>query len=321
MSNERGYLPVSLASIPASADLVVLVGATALADLSLVTAPSTPVRLLPALPLFLLFPGYAVVSALFPKRRVGVAGRRTGIDGVERLGLSFGVSLALLPVVGVVLLAAQTAVTTATVAAAHSTVVVLGAVVAAVRRAALPTADRFETPATGVVDAVRSNLLDAPRRDVVANVAVLVAVLAATSVVAAGVVAPLPRGGYDTVSVLTEADDGSLVAADYPDSVATDESTTLVVSVENHRRAATDYTVVVQLQGVEEGAVVRRAELDRFAVGIGAGETATRRHSVRPSFAGDDLRLTYLLYRGDPPDEPTRANAAREVHLWIDVPE
>jgi len=34
---------------------------------------------------------------------------------------------------------------------------------------------------------------------------------------------------------------------------------------------------------------------------------------------GENLRVQYLLYRGDPPAEPTQENAYRSLHLWVDV--
>jgi uncharacterized membrane protein len=41
------------------------------------------------------FPGYALVSALFPKR--------DKLGGIERLGLSFGLSIAVVPLIGLIL--------------------------------------------------------------------------------------------------------------------------------------------------------------------------------------------------------------------------
>jgi len=44
-------------------------------------------------------------------------------------------------------------------------------------------------------------------------------------------------------------------------------------------------------------------------------------HTVAPTLPGERLRLVYLLYKGDPPAEPTVENAYREVHLWVNVSE
>ena len=35
--------------------------------------------------------------------------------------------------------------------------------------------------------------------------------------------------------------------------------------------------------------------------------------------AGENLRLTFLLYRGQAPQDTTVENAYRELHLWVNV--
>lgn len=83
---------------------------------------------------------------------------------------------------------------------------------------------------------------------------------------------------------------------------------------------------MVQLQEVEqvdnETNVLEREELDRFSSPeIANNETWQHTHNIQPTMIGEELRLRYLLYKGDPPRDPTRANAYRDLHLWIDVSE
>ncbi|MDH4300312.1 MAG: DUF1616 domain-containing protein, partial [Dehalococcoidia bacterium] len=57
--------------------------------------PSSPARIVLGLPFLLFFPGYTLMAALFPKKdRLG---------GVERVALSFGLSIAVVPLVGLIL--------------------------------------------------------------------------------------------------------------------------------------------------------------------------------------------------------------------------
>jgi len=58
----------------------------------LVLLTSGPVRIALGLALVLFFPGYALVAALFPRRR--------DLELVERIALSFGGSLAIVPLIG-----------------------------------------------------------------------------------------------------------------------------------------------------------------------------------------------------------------------------
>jgi len=320
MSHATRPIRRSLRTITTSADLAALLVATVLIDAGVSSLPSTPTRALVALPLPLFFAGYAVVSAGFPSRFRRVGDDPVGIDLTERLALSFGTSLCLAPLVGLALASLPVGITVRSIVFAYTAVVVLGALVAASRRAALPDDVRFQFAVGRLFTAARANVAEVPRRDAVANIAVAVAVIAAAATVGVGLVAPMEGDGYETLSVLTENDEGALVAADYPSRLSVDASTELVATVENHRDRAVEYTLVVQFQRVApDGTVTERTELDRFGSTVGGGETWERGHEVSPAFPGDRVRLTYLLYQSTPPETPTRDTADREVHLWMTV--
>jgi uncharacterized membrane protein len=55
-------------------------------------------RIIIALPMILFIPGYLVVFALFPSKKT-----EKGIDDVERIALSFGLSVAIVPLIGLIL--------------------------------------------------------------------------------------------------------------------------------------------------------------------------------------------------------------------------
>lgn len=52
----------------------------------------TPIRVLLALPLVLFIPGYSLIAALFPTDE--------DLDLIERIALSFGLSIAVVPLIG-----------------------------------------------------------------------------------------------------------------------------------------------------------------------------------------------------------------------------
>ena len=84
--------------------------------------------------------------------------------------------------------------------------------------------------------------------------------------------------------------------------------------------AYVSYTVVVQLERVgADGAVVDRIELDRLSATVAPGERWTRQHEVTPTTTGEDLRLSYLLFVGDAPADPTREDARHATHVWVTV--
>ena len=76
-------------------DLLMIAAITAVLVVVIVFFPSNVVRTVFGLPFLLLFPGYVIVAALFP--------RKSDVRGTERLALSFGLSIAVVPIVGLIL--------------------------------------------------------------------------------------------------------------------------------------------------------------------------------------------------------------------------
>lgn len=75
-------------------DLVAIV-VISLLLVPLVMFTSGALRIFLSLAFVLFFPGYTLIAALFPRRK--------SLDGIERLTLSFGLSIALVPLIGLVL--------------------------------------------------------------------------------------------------------------------------------------------------------------------------------------------------------------------------
>jgi uncharacterized membrane protein len=65
--------------------------------------------------------------------------------------------------------------------------------------------------------------------------------------------------------------------------------------------------------------VIESIELTRFTSTIPPGETQRERVTIEPTMTGDDLRLSFLLYHSNVPEEPTQESAYRNLHLWISV--
>jgi uncharacterized membrane protein len=289
---------------------------------------------------FLLFaPGYAVIAALFPgsgsaaadrdgRSRLGWGAdapaarlRERGLDGVERFVLSVGASVVVVPLAAF-LLNPVVGIEPVPVVAAVGALTLVAAGVAALRRRRLPAEDRFHVPVAARLRAAWPGRPSGEGADAVLN-----AVLAVSLVFAAGGVGYAAVSGTATgdteFALLTTNETGGLAAEDYPTEFVRGESKPVVLSVTNAEGSPTEYTTVVELQrvrGAGEGAsVVAVRELRSFSVELDDGETWRRTYDVRPELTGDRLRLAFMLYRGDPPENPSLATAYRETHLWLDV--
>lgn len=335
-------LPRPVRRLPADlAGVVALVGLTVVA-VFVPVVDETPLRVVVGLPFVLFLPGYALIAALFPEAggdgdtgdgsEAGsdtadagpVVNGDNGIDGIERVALSFGTSIAVVPLIGLVLNFTPFGIRLAPVVVSVAGVTLGLVAVAARRRRELPAADRFRVPYREWGAAARAELLEpATRTDAVLNVFLAVSVVLAVGSVGYAVAVPQQGESFTEFYLLTETDDGELVADDYPTEFVAGQPESLVVGVENSEHEFTNYTVVVAVQRAtvenNETLIREQRELRRFETRLPHNETWRLQHEVAPEMQGEDLRLAYFLYRGEPPARPSADTAYRELHLWVNV--
>ena len=328
-SSERTAAPTTArrpwdARIPI--DLVGVGGFALVSALVLVVwNPSSPlVRGLFGLPLLFLAPGYAVISLLYPRSVTGESSGATIVAGelsdVERTALSFGLSFALLPMLGLVI-ATVGSFSPPVVVTSVSGFVLAVTLCATVRRFRVPAHERYRINAVGRLAAFRSWLFPggAPLQTAV-NLALAGSVLLALLTGGYAFLAPQDGEEYTTLQLLTEDETGELVAAGYPDQLESGEGFPLAVAVENQEGESMEYTLVVQQQRLVDGEVIERQELDRIDYHVDDGSTSYEDRTFEPTAAEGEIRMVFLLYEdGEVPDTPTTDNAYRYGHLWIDV--
>jgi uncharacterized membrane protein len=302
----------------------------------------TPVRIVVALIMALFVPGYALIAVLFPERGPSVSeetpttpndtadttdahSESGGIDVLERVVLSFGASIALVPLVGLVLNFTPWGLRLVPVLAGLTMLTVPLTVLAAVRRARLPMEERFDPkPGGWFVAALRGLTAPDDRTDAILNVLLVASVLLAAGSVAYAVSDPTPDERFTEFYLLTETETGELVAADYPTNFTTGTPESIVVGIGNEEGQSERYTVVTQLQSVriddQRVTVTDSRELDRFSRELSDSTTVNLTREITPrELTGNRLRLQFLLYRGPVPENPSGTTAYRETHLWVNV--
>lgn len=332
-------------------DLLVVLLLTVLATVVvLLDIDGSPLRTAAVAPILLLLPGYALVAAIYPerskrsdewspdKRSIAPPGVvDEGLSPSARLGLSVAASIAIVPGIVFALnfaIGSIEALPTLLVLAPLTVVLTL---LALIRRARLPDEDRMGVPPlTHLLGAaVRPfrkhdrSLSQSPTfeattwRGLLMNVVLVVSVLALVSSIGVAYVYPTENQQFTELYLVTQSDDGEFVADNYPRQFSSGESKPLFVTVTNHEGEEQSYTVVAELQRVDQTpngtTVTEETELTRFTPTVGSGETARIQHDLQPTLSGGRLRVQYLLYKGNPPQDPTQENAYRDVQLWISV--
>ncbi|WP_277542870.1 DUF1616 domain-containing protein [Haloarcula laminariae] len=313
-------LPTDLRLVVAAAALLWLVTLVPVLD-------ESPLRVAVAVPFALFVPGYALIAALFPERSGSAAGRpdedeSQGIDTLERAVLSFGASIALVPLSGLVLNFTPWGIRLVSILVALTALTLSLTGVAARRRGALPADERYDPAIVATVHAAIDELTDTDNRvDTALNVVLLLSVCLAAGSVAYAVTVPPDGESFTEFYLLTENESGDLTAEDYPENLTTGESQSIVVGIGNQEGQPTNYTVVTELQRVKlEGnqtVVTDQRELDRFSRHIGVNETVELRRQITPTgLTGQRLRLQFRLYKETP---STDSPPYRETHLWVNV--
>jgi len=336
-------IPEALRQLPA--DLAAVIGLVAITNLSvfLPVVRDTPLRVVFGLPLVLFVPGYALIAALFPEAGESPADEEAtedgpnpdesdslsavtdrGIDGIERVALSFGLSIAVVPLLGLVLNFTPWGIRLVPIMCAVSGFTLVMTALAARRRRTLPADERFAVPYRSWLADGRSELFEPDTQaDAILNVLLVCSVLLASGSVAYAVAVPKQGESFSEFYLLTENETGDLVADGYPTEFQRGESRSLTVGIGNQEHEPMNYTVVIELQRVEvvdnETRMQEAIELRRFRPTVAHNDTWTRQHTIPPEMTGDRLRLQYLLYKDEPDTPLNRSGAYRELHLWVNV--
>ena len=309
-------------------DLAVVSVAAVLAyGIATATPEGSAVRLLVTFPLVLFLPGYALVSVLFPATErnsreatsTPIDRQSRGIDVIERLGLAVALSLAIVPIVGIALPFTQWGFTTVSTAATLCIVTVVLAQIGVIRRFKTPASERFTVSPLASIARLRR---DENAVATASSILLVLAVGAAAGALLLGFLVPPSTGGYTELALYTETDDGELVAGGIDEEVSPGESVPVTVSITNEEGEATDYTVVVQEQVVEDDSVVERTRLEELETTLDDGTTGRGELSVTPTAeSGETVRISVLLYEGEPPEEPTNENAEEDTYFWVTIEE
>lgn len=214
-------------------DLLTIALLSLLLDLLIALWPENPLRSALGLAFILFFPGYVFITALFPER--------DKLDDLERLALSFGLSIAIVPLIGLALNYTPFGIRLTPILVSL-TVFVLALAVAAIYR-------REETREPWIphldLKAIRDGLEwdRSSKLDKALTVALLIAIIASTGVL--GYVITHPKQGEPFTEFYILGPDRK--ASDYPTNLTEGEEAKVILGIVNHEQRNVTYHVEVWL--------------------------------------------------------------------------
>lgn len=269
-------------------DLLAILTATAVLLAVIVVFPNSPVRVGLGLPFVLFFPGYALIAALYP--------RRDDLDGIERLALSLGLSLAVVPLMGLALNYMPWGIRLTPILVGLTLFTVTCCAVAARNRGRLPAAERFPADVRPVLASLRR----------MPWVTVGVSAVAITVLLALGFRIGLlgrSRVGEAFTEFYVLGPGGK--AEGYPRRVFAGDAAEVILGIANREGRPASYRVEIR---------AGEALLNRLGpIALKPEEQWEERVRFAPRRPGDRVKVEFLLYIDGAP-EPYR-----QLHLWLQV--
>lgn len=250
-----------------------------------------PLRIVLGLLFVIFFPGYTLLSALFLKR--------DDLSGVERIALSFGLSIAVSALIGLVLNYTPWGIRLYPILISITLFIIVTSAVGWYRQQRLPAADRFSI----AFKASLSGWSDMSKLNKGLSICLVVAIVAALGSLVYVVVTPKQGEKFTEFYVLNT--EGK--AEDYPKQVILGEPVELIIGVANHEYQTASYTVAMAIDGV------KNSQIDMGT--LDNGKKCERKVSLVPEIAGKKQKLEFYLYKNG----ETTACFAAPLHLYIDV--
>lgn len=299
-------------------DLYAVVAVALVTPLVALALPWPPARVVLGLLFVLVAPGYALVAALFPERpraRRAADGETTveGLEALERVALSLGLSIAVVPLLGLLLNYSPWGIRLVPILVAVSTFTLLLSAIAWIRRSRLPVLARLQFQVD--VRPIAWSQSSPVERALTVALALAVLVAAGSLVY----VATTPRASEAFTEFYVLGPDGK--AEGYPTTLAPGANATVLLGIVDHEGSSVAYDVTASfVHGTFENESARtnfteegRVPAASYSVTLEDGAKDERNVTFTAPSTPGVYRLEFDLFRG--------ADTApyRELHLWIEV--
>lgn len=248
-------------------------------------------RIILGLPFVLFFPGYALMVALFPSK--------TRMAGIERVALSFGLSIAVVSLIGLILNYTPWGIRLESMLSSTASFIFIMSIIAWFRQRGLAEQERydigfqFKIPSWGT-----------SARDKMLSIVLVFAIIGAAGMF--GYIIATPKIGEKlTEFYFLEQESKEFYTP--TDAVVGKEMRT-VVGIANHEYETVSYSLEIRIGGVKNKGVE--------GITLEHGERWENEVSFTPEVAGKKQKVELLLYKNGevkPYFEPLR--------LWVDVRE
>jgi uncharacterized membrane protein len=279
-------------------DLLIVIVLVLLTDIFVLTPElsETVIRNILGVPLVLFLPGYSLIAAVFPVN--------CDIDGIERIALSFGLSIAVVPLIGLGLNFTPWGIRLLPILISLSVFTFVMCEIAYLRRAKLSESDAFKVPFRKMVLSLRAEILEKPKLDKALTVFMIISIL--LSVTTLVYIILIPKEGEHFTEFYILGPEGK--ADNYTTKYVVGEKGTVIVGIINHEYRPMNYTMEIKLKNKS-----LPLPKNQKKISLANNEIWKEPVTFTPS-EGKNMKLEFLLF-----NETDRIMPYRDLHLWIDV--
>ncbi|HJH29363.1 MAG TPA: DUF1616 domain-containing protein [Methanosarcinaceae archaeon] len=255
------------------------------------------IRTILGLIMVLFLPGYALIAALF----IG----KDDLDAIERIALSFGLSIAVVPLLGLGLNYTPFGIRLVPIIITLSFFTISMLAIAFIRRGSLPKDEQFSVPFQKIYASIKHEINTKPESkiDRILTIILVISIIASVSMLVYVVVTPKQGEKFTEFYIL--GPEG--MADNYPTKLLIGHTSNVIVGVVNHEYETIDYTIKF---------ILANETLNSLQFQLGHNSTWEQNIEFTPEHTGNDSKLNIFLYRDN-----NFTESYRSLHLWIDITE
>ncbi len=276
-------------------DLQIIVFLLILLNIFILFEPLNKTILRPLLGIsFILFvPGYTLIAALFPGKN--------DIDNIERIALSFGLSIAIVPLIGLGLNFTPFGIRLIPILYSISVFILTMCLITYFRRLKLPENETDKVNFSKLIHKLKETINGESRLDKFLTIILILSIITSAIILIYVVITPRQSEKFTEFYIL--GNEGK--ADNYPTQLEYGNNNSLIVGIVNHEYISTNYTFRIMLEN--NTLISKHIQLEH-------NSTWEEKIFFTPELKGNNLKLELLLYR-----ENNFTAPYRDLHLWINV--
>jgi len=277
-----------------SLDLMLIFFTTLLTVIFIVTPKldGTVIRTILGILLILFIPGYSLIAALFPKK--------DDLDGIERFALSFGLSIAVTPLIGLALNYTSYGIRLTPILISLSAFTIIMVFIAYFRRIRVQDDEKFYVNFGGFINSIKGVFKGESKTSKILSIILLISIILAISTTAYIIIKP--KQGETFTEFYLLGPNGQ--AANYPTNLTVGQNASVIIGIVNHEQKTVNYNLVITSNG---------NVMSDQNITITNGNKTEIPYNFAES-TGGNKEIEFLLYK-----LPDNNNIYRSLHLFVNV--